>query len=101
MLIFFDVLLALVLALVIYSVAARDRHAPRGLFDLLQLLLVVAALLVDLLVLGAVVGRLSDFGATPNRIRRPGREPGAAGESGLVGLALSRLLARSPPVLDA
>ena len=67
-LIFFDVLLALVLGLVIYSVAARDRHAPRGLFDLLQLLLVVAALLVDLLVLGAIVGRLSDFGATPNRV---------------------------------
>ncbi len=67
-LIFFDVLLALVLALVIYSVAARDRNAPRGLFDLLQLLLIVAALLVDLLVLGAIVGRLSDFGATPNRI---------------------------------
>ena len=67
-LIFFDVLLALVLALAIYSVAARDPHAPRGLFDLLQLLLVAAALLVDLLVLGAIVGRLSDFGATPNRI---------------------------------
>ena len=67
-LIFFDVLLALVLALVIYSVAARDPDAPRGLFDLLQLLLVAAALLVDLLVLGAIVGRLSDFGATPNRI---------------------------------
>lgn len=67
-LIFFDVLLALVLGLVIYSVAARDRHAPRGLFDLLQLLVVIAALLVDLLVLGAIVGRLSDFGATPNRV---------------------------------
>ena len=67
-LIFFDVLLALVLALVIYSVAARDPDAPRGLFDLLQLLLVAAALLVGLLMLGAIVGRLSDFGATPNRI---------------------------------
>ena len=67
-LISFDLLLALVLGMVIYSVAARDRHDPRGVFDLLQLLLVVAALLVDLLVLGAIVGRLSDFGATPNRI---------------------------------
>ena len=67
-LISFDVLLALVLGMVIYSVAARDRGDPRGVFDLMQLLLVVAALLVDLLVLGAIVGRLSDFGATPNRI---------------------------------
>lgn len=71
-LIVFYVLLALVLALVIHSVSARDPSAPRGVFDLLQLLLVVAALLVDLLVLGAVAGRLSDFGATPNRIAAVG-----------------------------
>ncbi len=68
LLIFFDVLLGLVLALVIYSVATRDPHSGRGPFDLLQLVLVAAALLVDLLVLGAIVVRLSDFGTTPNRI---------------------------------
>ena len=67
-LIFFDLLLALILGLAIYSIAVRDRQAPAGLFDILQLALVVAALLVDLLVLGAIVGRLSDFGTTPNRI---------------------------------
>ncbi len=67
-LITFDIMLAVVLALVIYAVAARDRDAPRGPFDLLQMLLVLTALLVDLLVLGAIVGRLSDFGASPNRI---------------------------------
>ena len=67
-LIFFDVLLALILSLVIYSIAVRDPQDPPGLFDILQLALVAAALLVDLLVLGAIVGRLSDFGATPNRI---------------------------------
>ena len=68
LLIFFDVLLALVLGLVIYAIAVRDPQASPGLFDVLQLALVVAALLVDLLVLGAIVGRLSDFGATPNRV---------------------------------
>ena len=67
-LIFFDVLLALILGLVIYSIAVRDPQASPGLFDVLQLALVVAALLVDLLVLGAIVGRLSDLGATPNRV---------------------------------
>ena len=67
-LIFFDVLLALILALVIYSIAVRDPEAPPGLFDGLQLALVAAALLVDLLVLGAIVSRLSDFGTTPNRV---------------------------------
>ena len=67
-LIFFDVLLALILGLMIYSIAVRDPRDPPGLFDLLQLALVAAALLVDLLVLSAIVGRLSDFGATPNRV---------------------------------
>ena len=67
-LIFFDLLLALILGLAIYSIAVRDRQAPPGLFDILQMALVAAALLVDLLVLGAIVGRLSDFGTTPNRI---------------------------------
>ena len=67
-LIFFDVLLALILGLVIYSIAGRDPQASPGLFDVLQLALVIAALLVDLLVLGAIVGRLSDFGTTPNRV---------------------------------
>ena len=67
-LIFFDLLLALILGLVIYSIAVRDGQAPPGLFDMLQLALVITALLVDLLVLGAIVGRLSDFGTTPNRI---------------------------------
>ena len=67
-LIFFDMLLALILGLAIYSIAVRDRQAPPGLFDILQMALIVAALLVDLLVLGAIVGRLSDFGTTPNRV---------------------------------
>lgn len=71
-LIFFDVLLALILGLVIYSVAARDRRAPPGLFDILLLVLIGAALLVDVLVLGAIAERLSDFGATPNRIAAVG-----------------------------
>ena len=71
-LISFDLLLALILGLVIYSIAARDPQAPPGIFDILLTVLVVAALLVDLLVLGAVAGRLSDFGTTPNRIAAMG-----------------------------
>ena len=68
MLLFFEMLLALILGLVIYSVAARDRRARPGLFDILLATLVGAALLVDLLVLGAIAGRLADFGVTPNRM---------------------------------
>ena len=67
-LIFFDVLLALVLGLVIYSMAVRDPQKPPGILDFAQLALVTAALLADVLMLSAIVGRLSDFGSTPNRV---------------------------------
>ncbi len=67
-LIFFAVLLALILGLVIHTIAVRDPQAPPGLWDALQLALVTVAVLVDLLVLAAVAGRIADFGATPNRV---------------------------------
>jgi hypothetical protein len=68
MLIGFDMLLVLVVGLVLYAVSARDPDAPAGLFDLLQLVLVVSALQVDLLALAAVASRISEFGFTPNRM---------------------------------
>ena len=64
----FDLLLALVVGLVLYAVSARDPQAPPDLFDGLQLLLVVSALLVDAVALAAIAGRISEFGFTPNRV---------------------------------
>lgn len=63
----FDLLLAVVLGLLLYSVSARDPLAPPGPFDLLQLTLVVSALIVDVVALAAIATRISDFGFTPNR----------------------------------
>jgi hypothetical protein len=63
----FDLLLAVVLGLLLYAVSARDRLAPPGPFDLLQLTLVVSALIVDVVALAAIASRISDFGFTPNR----------------------------------
>jgi len=63
----FDLLLAVVLGLLLYSVSARDPLAPPGPFDYLQLLLVLSALVVDLLALAAIAVRISEFGFTPNR----------------------------------
>jgi hypothetical protein len=63
----FDLLLAVVLGLLLYSVSARDPLAPPGAFDWLQLTLVVSALVVDLFALAAIASRISDFGFTPNR----------------------------------
>src|SRR5262245_63654507 len=52
-LISFDLLLALVVGLVLYAASARDPQAPPDFFDALQLLLVVSALVVDVVELGA------------------------------------------------
>jgi hypothetical protein len=66
-LILFDLVLVVVLALLLYSISARDPLAPAGLFDKLQLALVVSALAIDVLVLVEITGRISEFGATPNK----------------------------------
>jgi hypothetical protein len=62
-----DLLLVVVFGLLLYSISARDPLAPAGLLDAIQLTLVGAALLVDLLALWAIGARISDFGFTPNR----------------------------------
>ena len=68
MLIGFDIMLALVLGLLLFSsVSARDPRARPGVFDALQLLLVVAVIVADLMALSSIVGRISEFGFTPNR----------------------------------
>jgi hypothetical protein len=66
-LILFDLLLVVVLGLLLYSVSARDPLAPPGMFDKLQLALVVSALAIDLLVLLEITGRISEYGTTPNK----------------------------------
>ena len=64
----FDLLLVLVVGLVLYAASARDPEAPPDLFDGLQLLLVVSALVVDGVALAAIAARISEFGFTPNRV---------------------------------
>lgn len=63
----FDLALVLVLALLLYSISARDPQAPPGAFDALSLLLVLSALVVDGLALAAIGARITEFGFTPNR----------------------------------
>jgi hypothetical protein len=67
-LIAFDLLLVVVIALLLYSISARDFLAPPGLFDWIQLTLVGTALVVDVLALWAIASRISEFGFTPNRV---------------------------------
>jgi hypothetical protein len=66
-LILFDLLLVVVLGLLLYAISARDLTARPGLFDRLQLALVVTALIIDVLVLLAITSRITEWGFTPNR----------------------------------
>jgi hypothetical protein len=64
----FDLLLVVVLGLLLYSISARDPKSPPGVFDVLQLVLVVSALLVDAVALWAITARISEFGFSPNKV---------------------------------
>ena len=68
LLILMNAILVLVLCLLLYSISARDSLAPPGLFDALQLVLVVAALGVDAVMLTAMLTRIAEFGFSPNKI---------------------------------
>ncbi|HKY59837.1 MAG TPA: hypothetical protein VJP59_02400, partial [Gemmatimonadota bacterium] len=68
LLIAFDLLLAVVLGLLLYSISARDPRAPKSVFDVLSVVLVVSALLVDALALWTMAARISELGFTPNRV---------------------------------
>jgi hypothetical protein len=64
----FDLLLALVLGLLLYSISARDpRNAPSA-FDVVQVVVVISALLADAVALWAIAARISEFGFSPNRV---------------------------------
>jgi hypothetical protein len=64
----FDVLLVVVVALVLYGLSARDPQRPTGAMDVIRLVVVVAAVVLDLLVLGSMLQRIGEFGFTPNRV---------------------------------
>ncbi len=66
-LIIFDLLLVVVLGLLLYSISARDHTVRAGLFDRLQLALVATALVIDVIVLVAITGRITEWGFSPNK----------------------------------
>jgi hypothetical protein len=68
LLILMDAILVLVLCLLLYAISARDSLAQPGLFDALQLVLVIAALAVDAVMLTAMLTRIAEFGFSPNKI---------------------------------
>ena len=67
-LILFDVLLVLVTGLLLYRVSARPPTDPWGILDGAHLLTIGSALLLDLVGLVAMVGRIAEFGVSPNKV---------------------------------
>jgi hypothetical protein len=63
----FDALLVVVLALVLYGMSARDPSTSPDWMDGIQLVAVVSALVLDMMVLGAMIARVGELGFTPNR----------------------------------
>ena len=64
----FNLLLVVVLGLLLYSLSARDPGLPPGLFDVMQVVLVVGALLADAVALWAIGARITEFGFSANRV---------------------------------
>jgi hypothetical protein len=93
----FDLLLAVVAGLVLYAISARDPAKPAGLFDALQLLLVVCALLVDAIALWAIAGRISDYGFSPNKVAALGENVILLVNLGWSAVLYARFLARRAP----
>ena len=62
-----DALLLVVLGLVLYGMSAREPSTSPNWMDRIQLVAVVSALVLDLMVLGTMIGRIGDLGFTPNR----------------------------------
>jgi hypothetical protein len=64
----FDALLVVVLGLVLYAMSAREPSRPVGWMDRVELLALASALVLDVMVLGAMIARIGDLGFTPNRV---------------------------------
>jgi len=64
----FDVLLLVVLGLVVYGISARESARDAGVMDVIRLVAVAAAILLDALVLVSMFARIGEFGFTANRV---------------------------------
>jgi hypothetical protein len=62
-----DALLLVVLGLVLYGMSARDSSPSPDWMDGIQLVAVGGALVLDVMVLGAMISRIGDLGFSPNR----------------------------------
>jgi hypothetical protein len=97
LLIMLDILLALVLGLVLYTMSARDAEKPADWWDGIVLALVVLALIADGIALSGIVGRLAAYGFSPNKTAALGMNVLLMANLILLAVGYSRFLSgRSP-----
>ncbi|MEO6116848.1 MAG: permease prefix domain 1-containing protein [Pseudolysinimonas sp.] len=94
----FDALLIVVVGLVIYGISARSTRRA-GLMDALRLTAVVAAVLLDLLVLVAMLARVGEFGFTANRVAALGLNLVLLIDLAVTAVIIVRMLGGRSPVL--
>ncbi len=68
LLIVFDIVMIAAVALLLYSMSAREADKPPSWFEGLQLAMIAAALVVDVIVLAAMLGRIGEYGASANKL---------------------------------
>ncbi len=68
LLVVFDLLLLVVVGLVVYGISARRPGPGAGAMDVIRLVAVVAAIVLDILVLVSMFARVGEFGFTANRV---------------------------------
>lgn len=67
-LISFNVVLMLVVVLLLYALSAREPLAEPGAFDIVLLVLVVSALVLDAVLLTAISARIIEYGTSANKL---------------------------------
>ena len=72
LLIAIDLLLALILAMILYTSSIEREEGVRSVWDIIILLSIGAAVIVDVYALAAILGRFSELGITPNRLAATG-----------------------------
>ena len=68
LLIMIDLLLALILAMILYTASIERNENTRSVWDIIILLSIAAAVIVDVYALTAILGRFRMHGITPNRL---------------------------------
>lgn len=93
-LIVFNGLLIVILAIVIFSLVSRQRKTVIMVIDYMNIAMVAATILIDLLALSAIIFRIFEYGITPNRFAVTGMNLVVLIHLVLIGITYVRVLSK-------